>query len=56
LLLVYAVQGPLVSYLARNARQEDRSTEALFAKKRWWKWPVRILFLPAWLVYRLGAS
>jgi hypothetical protein len=56
LLLVYAVQGPLVSYLARNARQDDRSTEAVFAAKRWWKWPVRILFLPAWIVHRLGAS
>jgi hypothetical protein len=56
LLLVYAVQGPLVSYLARNAREEDQSTEAMFAANRWWKWPVRILFLPAWLVHRLGAS
>ena len=56
LLLVYAVQGPLVSYLARNAEQEDLSTEALFASNRWWTWPVRILFLPAWLVHRFGGS
>jgi hypothetical protein len=56
LLLVYAVQGPLVSYLARDTRQDDLNTEALFEAKRWWKWPVRILFLPAWIVHRLGGS
>ncbi len=56
LLLVYAVQGPLVSYLTRNAEQEDLNTEAVFASNRWWTWPVRVLFLTAWLVHRFGGS